>query len=99
MVTTPELTEAEPELIAAMQAGLERGYELAAEKPGAALADLHNAVDGLERRTQRVQMEALDEADAFSAGVGPGTLDPMRFANWERFARANGIAVPEGASK
>ncbi len=94
MVTTAELAEDEPELMAAMQAGLERGYGLAAEEPDEALEDLLGAVEGLERLNQDAQMEALGEADAFSAGVEPGSLDPERYANWERFARENGIAVP-----
>ena len=84
VVTTAELAEEEPELVEAMQAGLERGYELAAEEPEEALDELLGAVEGLERGTQEAQMEALVEADAFSAGVAPGSLDPERYENWER---------------
>ena len=40
VVTTRELAEAEPEVVEAMQAGLERGYELAAEEPDEALDEL-----------------------------------------------------------
>jgi NitT/TauT family transport system substrate-binding protein/putative hydroxymethylpyrimidine transport system substrate-binding protein len=94
VVTTEELARDEPGLVAAMQAGLERGYGLAAEEPDAALDELLASVEGLERRTQEAQMSALVGADAFSAGVAPGSLDPERYENWERFARANGIAVP-----
>ncbi|HYH60359.1 MAG TPA: ABC transporter substrate-binding protein [Solirubrobacterales bacterium] len=94
VVTTDELAEDEPELVEAVQAGLERGYGLAAEGPDEALNDLLGAVDGTERLTQEAQMEALTEADAFSAGAEPGTLDPERYTNWERFARSNGIAAP-----
>ena len=94
LVTTKELAEDDPELVAAMRAGLERGYGLVAEEPDAALDDFLGAVAGLERGIQEEQMSALAEADAFSDGVEPGTLDPERFSNWERFARANGIAVP-----
>jgi hypothetical protein len=77
-----------------MQAGLKRGYELAAEAPDDALAEFLGAVEGLERGTQEEQMAALAEADAFSAGIEPGSLDPERYENWKRFARANGIATP-----
>jgi NitT/TauT family transport system substrate-binding protein/putative hydroxymethylpyrimidine transport system substrate-binding protein len=94
VVTTEELADAEPEVMEAMKTGLERGYRLAAKEPDAALEDFLGAVDGLERRIQGKQMSALVEADAFSAGVKPGSLDPERYENWERFARANGIAVP-----
>jgi ABC-type nitrate/sulfonate/bicarbonate transport system substrate-binding protein len=94
VVTTRELAETEPEVVEAMQAGLERGYGLAAETPDEALEDFLSAVDGLERGIQEEQMLALSEADAFYAGVTPGALEPERYANWERFARTNGIAVP-----
>ena len=94
VVTADELAEGEPELVEAMQKGLERGYGLAADDPDAALADLFAAVRELEEGSQRAQMDALVEADAFSAGVTPGSLDPERYKNWERFARANEIAVP-----
>jgi len=95
LVTTSELAQAEPELIEAVQGGLERGYELAAEEPDAALEDLLGAIDGLERLTQSAQMSALTEADAFSAGVTPGSLTPVRYENWKRFAKASGIDVPQ----
>ena len=94
VVSTRELADDEPELVEAMQAGLERGYALAAEDPDAALQDFLGAVTGLERRIQGEQMSALAAADAFSAGVKPGTLVPERYSNWERFAQTNGIAVP-----
>ena len=94
VVTTEEFAEAEPDVVEAMQAGLERGYELAVDEPDAALEEFLGAVDGLDPGTQGDQMQALSEADAFSAGVTPGALEPERYANWERFARSNGIAVP-----
>ena len=94
VVTTEELTEDEPGLVAAMQSGLQRGSELAADNPEAALDALLSAVEGIDPPTQVAEMEALSQADAFSAGVKPGRLDPERYENWERFARQNGIAVP-----
>lgn len=93
VVTSQELAKSEPRVVAAMQAALKRGYELAASDPDAALEDLLGAVEELERGTQGAQMKALSEADAFSAGVRPGTLDPERYANWRRFARENGLPV------
>jgi putative hydroxymethylpyrimidine transport system substrate-binding protein len=94
VVTTQELAKAEPELVAAMQDGLERGYALATDEPDEALGDLLDAVKEIDAGTQTEQMDALAAADAFSAGVTPGSLDPERYENWVRFARANGIATP-----
>lgn len=94
VVTTEELAKDEPELVAAMQDGLQRGSELAADDPKAALGALLSAIEGIDPPTQVAEMEALTKADAFSAGVTPGTLAPERYENWERFALANGIAVP-----
>lgn len=86
VVASSELLESDPDLVAALQAGLERGYELAAEDPGAAVQDLLGAVSGLEPAVQQAQMKALSGADAFTAGVEPGTIEPERIANWRRFA-------------
>jgi hypothetical protein len=35
-------------------------------------------------------MQALEAADAFSAGVEPGVVEPARIAKWRRFARGGG---------
>jgi putative hydroxymethylpyrimidine transport system substrate-binding protein len=86
VVTSSELDDSDPELVAALQAGVRRGYELAATDPDAALADLMAAVPALEPGVQEAQMEALEAADAFGAGVEPGTIDPARIAAWRRFA-------------
>ena len=88
VVTTRELADSEPELVDGVQAGIRRGYELAADDPAAALDDLLAAVPGLDPAVQEAQMEALTAADAFTAGVDPGTVDPSRIANWRRFARS-----------
>jgi putative hydroxymethylpyrimidine transport system substrate-binding protein len=87
VVAAPELVESDPELVDAVRAGIQRGYELAADDPGGALADLLAAVPGLEPDVQRAQMDALGAADAFTAGVEPGDADPERIANWRAFAR------------
>ncbi len=49
--------------------------------------DLLGAIEEIEADTQEAQMEALVEADAFSAGVEPGRLTPARYENWKRFAK------------
>jgi putative hydroxymethylpyrimidine transport system substrate-binding protein len=87
VVATRELVDSNPELVDALQAGVERGYELAAEDPGAALESLLAAEPGLEPEVQESQMNALTEAKAFTAGVEPGIVDPVRIANWRKFAR------------
>ena len=85
VVTTRRLKEADEPLVESLQAGIERGYELASDDPEAALDNLLTAIPGLERPIQEAQMNALSEADAFSAGVDPGRIVPERIANWRRF--------------
>ncbi len=87
VVARADLPQEEPGLVAGLRAGVERGYELAADDPDAALAALVEAVPGLDEDVMRAQMEALSAADAFAAGVRPGTIEPRRVANWRRFAR------------
>jgi putative hydroxymethylpyrimidine transport system substrate-binding protein len=94
VVTSRELAEKEPDLVESVQAAIERGYGVAQESPRSALADLLGAVEGLDRDVLREQLDALSAADAFSAGVEPGTLKPKRYENWVDFASENGIDVP-----
>ena len=86
VVASGDLVDGDPEAIEALRAGIERGYTLAADDPGAALADFLDAQPGLEGEVQEAQMGALIEADAFAAGLEPGVVDPKRIANWRRFA-------------
>ena len=95
VVTTDDFAEAEPESVDAMQAGVERGYQLAAEDPEAALDSLLSVIEGIDPPTQFAEMEALDKADAFAAGAAPGTLDPERLQNWLDFATKHGIEIPD----
>jgi ABC-type nitrate/sulfonate/bicarbonate transport system substrate-binding protein len=85
VVASREYADAQPAAIEALVTGVERGYALADEDPDAALADLLAARPGLEPEVQEAQMAALTEADAFSAGVKPGVVDPERIDNWRRF--------------
>ncbi len=85
VVASRELTESDPALVGAVRSGVERGYALAAEDPGAALDALLGAVPGLERGTQEAQMDALTAAEAFTAGVAPGAVEDDRLENWRRF--------------
>jgi NitT/TauT family transport system substrate-binding protein/putative hydroxymethylpyrimidine transport system substrate-binding protein len=86
VVATRELAESEPQLAKSVRVGVERGYELAARDPDAALGELLAAVPGLERDVQGAQMDALTAAEAFTAGVAPGIVDGLRLRNWHRFA-------------
>jgi hypothetical protein len=68
-------------------------WDAAAPDPlKAALDALLAAEPGLEPDVQEAQMDALTEAEAFTAGVEPGTVESQRIANWRRFASSN----PEG---
>lgn len=69
VVTSNELARSDPKLAAAVGDGLLRGYELAEREPGAALAALLAAVDGLEREAQQAQLDALLGADAFAPRI------------------------------
>jgi ABC-type nitrate/sulfonate/bicarbonate transport system substrate-binding protein len=86
VVATQELVDREPGLVDAVRSGIGRGYALAADDPGAALDHLLAAQPVLEPDVQEAQMQALTEADAFTAGVEPGTVDRKRIANWREFA-------------
>lgn len=86
LVTTSEELEANRDRIAAVVAGLRDGYELAAEEPEAALADLIEAVPSLDRETMAAQLRAL--RGAFSP---PLRLDRAELGRWARWALEYGI--------
>ena len=87
VVASQELVDSEPALVEALQTGVARGYTLASADPEAALDELLSAEPGLDPDVQGSQMDALTEADAFSAGVEPGTVKRARIANWRAFAK------------
>ncbi len=87
VVASERLVDEEPDLVAALRSGVERGYSLAAADPAAALDALLGAQPGLDRAAQEAQMAALTAANAFTAGVDPGVVQPERIANWRTFAR------------
>jgi putative hydroxymethylpyrimidine transport system substrate-binding protein len=86
VVASKELVDREPGLVDAVRSGIGRGYELAADDPGASVDDLLSAQPGLEPDVVEAQMEALTAADAFRAGVEPGAVEARRIANWREFA-------------
>ena len=83
LATSAETLERDPELAQSMVAATERGLEVAARSPGAALAELLRAVPTLERGEQRAQLAALEGAGAFDA-AGPLKRSVLRrWAAWD----------------
>ena len=77
--------------------GLERGYELLDGNPEAALKALTEAVPAVDRDSQRDQLEALRDADAFSSepgGEASPALTRPALARWLGWARDRGVLSP-----
>jgi putative hydroxymethylpyrimidine transport system substrate-binding protein len=72
---------------------LARGYELLGDDPDGALEDLLAEVPGLDRSSQRAQLDALTSSEAFGLGDSTATpeLDQESVAHWDRWARQNGL--------
>ena len=88
LTTTDELVRDDPELIGAVVAATVRGYELAARDPRGSLDDLVAEARGMEPASQRAQLRALLDANAFR---DPGRLAPDVLAAWSRWDARNGI--------
>lgn len=87
LVAAGTIAAAEPELIEAIVEATERGYRRVRDDPEQALADLIEAVPGLDRDEQGAQLEALLAADAFGERITPPDLE-----GWLEFADRHGIA-------
>jgi ABC-type nitrate/sulfonate/bicarbonate transport system substrate-binding protein len=72
---------------------LARGYELLGEDPDGALENLLAEVPGLDRSSQKAQLDALTSSEAFVLGDSTATseLDEESVARWDRWARQNGL--------
>jgi NitT/TauT family transport system substrate-binding protein/putative hydroxymethylpyrimidine transport system substrate-binding protein len=72
---------------------LARGYELLSDDPDGALENLLAEVPGLDRSSQRAQLDALTSSEAFALGDSTATpeLDAESVARWDRWARQNGL--------
>lgn len=72
---------------------LARSYELLGEDPDRALENLLAEVPGLDRSSQKAQLDALTSSEAFALGDSTATpeLDPESVARWDRWARRNGL--------
>jgi putative hydroxymethylpyrimidine transport system substrate-binding protein len=88
LATSAETLEGDPELARAVVAATERGLEVAARSPGAALADLLDAVPTLERGEQGAQLAALERAGAFDSA---GPLRPPVLRRWAAWDLEHGI--------
>ena len=71
-----------------LTAALSRGYELLGHNPDQALNDLFEEVPGLDRASQRAQLDALTSARAFSLGDSMSTprLDRATLERWHAWA-------------
>jgi putative hydroxymethylpyrimidine transport system substrate-binding protein len=72
---------------------LARGYELLGEDPDTALENLLAEVPGLDRSSQKAQLDALTSSEAFALGDSPATpeVDQHSVARWDRWARQIGL--------
>jgi NitT/TauT family transport system substrate-binding protein/putative hydroxymethylpyrimidine transport system substrate-binding protein len=80
LTTARDTITRDPELVEAMVAATARGYELAYERPAAALDDLLAAVPTLERADQAAQLRAL-RPDLYPAPFDRAVLD--EWAAWD----------------
>lgn len=88
LVSTEERLAEDPELIAAVVRGLERGYRDVVADPLTGLDALVDAVPALDGGSQTAQLEALIAADAFSP---PLALERRRIVSWAAWALRVGI--------
>jgi len=88
LVTTEEKLADDPEAVAAVTGALARGYRDVAADPVSGLETLVEAVPSLDSESQRAQLRALLEADAFSP---PLTLQRDNIEAWASWALEAGI--------
>jgi len=77
--------ERDPELVDAALAATARGYELASERPAAALDALLDAVPELDRADQAAQLRAL------RADLHPRSFDPAVLREWAAWDLEHGL--------
>jgi putative hydroxymethylpyrimidine transport system substrate-binding protein len=97
LVTTSQLYLTD--VICRVDGALSRGYRVLRDDPDAALDDLLDSVNGLDREMQSAQFRALESSRAFSPAsrfappVDP-TLGPERvFARWAEWAGLPGLTT------
>jgi putative hydroxymethylpyrimidine transport system substrate-binding protein len=77
--------EREPDLVEAVLAATTRGYELASDRPAAALDDLLAAVPTLDRADQAAQLRAL------RPDLHPAPFDPAVLREWAAWDLEHGL--------
>jgi len=85
LTTSRETLERDPELADAMVAATTRGYELATERPAAALDDLLAAVPSLDRAEQEAQLRTL------GPDLRPAPFDPAVLRAWVAWDVEHGL--------
>jgi putative hydroxymethylpyrimidine transport system substrate-binding protein len=88
LVTSAAMLRERPELVDGVVAALRDGYGSVIADPGAALADLLDAVPELDPGEQRAQLRGLTRAHAFSP---PGVLRSGVLERWARWDLEHGI--------
>jgi putative hydroxymethylpyrimidine transport system substrate-binding protein len=76
-----------------MITALARGYRLLGRNPGAALDDLIDQAPGVDRTSQRAQLDALTSAKAFALGrtVATPHLERTSVERWHAWALRSGL--------
>jgi putative hydroxymethylpyrimidine transport system substrate-binding protein len=85
LVAAGDTLQDQPELVEAMVAATRRGYELAADRPQAALGDLLAAVPSLDRAEQAAQLRAL------RPDLRPAPFDPAVLREWVEWDVDHGL--------
>ncbi len=88
LATSAETLRESPRLVESLVEATDDGYDDLEADPGAALADLLDAVPELDPDEQRRQLEALTGAGAFRLA---GRLDRAALARWALWDREHGI--------
>jgi putative hydroxymethylpyrimidine transport system substrate-binding protein len=88
LATSATTLHDDSELVEAVTAAVGDGYRRTIDDPDGALADLLEAVPGLDADEQQAQLDALTEADAFSP---PGVLRTEPLERWARWDLEHGL--------
>jgi putative hydroxymethylpyrimidine transport system substrate-binding protein len=81
----------------ALTAGLQRGYEELGRDPEGGLDAMADEAPGLDASSQRAQLRALDDADAFAPNEGgqpTSRLSRSALSSWLRWAQGHGLVDP-----
>ena len=88
LCATRELVRDQPDLARAVAIATAGGYEAAIADPGRALDDLLARTNGLDRADQQVELDALEDARAFTP---PGRFLRPQLEAWSRWEVDHGL--------